>query len=74
MVNLKLWFQSRSWNWPLVASIILSVFLYIAFNIGLAFLRINTGVLNFFDSGGFNTDVISSFPPEPDIFRYRKYF
>ena len=34
-------------------------------------LRINTGVLNFFDSGGFNTDVISSFPPEPDIFRYR---
>ena len=39
MVNLKLWFQSRSWNFPLVASILLSVLLYIVFNIGLAYLR-----------------------------------
>ena len=73
MVNIKLWFQSRSWNFPLVTSIIASVLLYIVFNIGLAFLRINTGVLNFFTGSGFNTDVISTFPPEPDIFRFR-YF
>ena len=73
MVNIKLWFQSRSWNFPLVASIIFSILIYIVFNIGLAFLRINTGVLNFFTGSGFNTDVISTFPPEPDIFRY-SYF
>ena len=73
MVNIKLWFQSRSWNFPLVISIIFSVLIYIVFNIGLAFLRINTGVLNFFTGSGFNTDVISTFPPEPDIFRYLQF-
>ena len=70
IVNIKLWFQSRSWNFPLVGSIIFSVSIYIIFNIVLAYLRINTGVLNFFTSMGFNTDIISTFPPEPDIFRF----
>ena len=69
IVNIKLWFQSRSWNFPLVGSIIFSVSVFIIFNIGLAYLRINTGVLNFFTSVGFDTNIISTFPPEPDIFR-----
>ena len=69
IVNIKLWFQSRSWNFPLVGSIIFSVSVFIIFNIGLAYLRINAGVLNFFTSVGFDTNIISTFPPEPDIFR-----
>ena len=40
IVNIKLWFQSRSWSVPLVSSIIFSISVYILFNIGLAYLRL----------------------------------
>ena len=40
--------QSRSWSVPLVASLVFSVSVYVLFNLGLAYLRINAGVLNFF--------------------------
>ena len=48
--------QSRSWSVPLVASLVFSVSVYVLFNLGLAYLRINAGVLNFF-SGKDNVTV-----------------
>ena len=74
VVNLKLWFQSRSWSVPLVSSIVFSVSIYILFNIGLAYIRINSGVLNFFNNlfGGetpIDDDIIPVFPAVPDLLR-----
>ena len=76
VVNLKLWFQSRSWSLPLVFSIIFSISVYVAFNIGLAYVRINSGVLNFFNDmfGGetpIDDDIIPVFPAVPDLLRVR---
>ena len=76
VVNLKLWFQSRSWSLPLVSSIIFSISVYVAFNIGLAYVRINSGVLNFFNDmfGGetpIDDDIIPVFPTVPDLLRVR---
>ena len=76
VVNLKLWFQSRSWSLPLVSSIVFSLAVYVAFNIGLAYVRINSGVLNFFNNmfGGetpIDDDIIPVFPAVPDLLRVR---
>ena len=49
--------QSRSWSVPLVASLVFSVSVYVLFNLGLAYLRINAGVLNFF-SGKDNVTIL----------------
>ena len=70
IVNLKLWFQSRCWSLPLLGSLVFSVSVYIIFNIILAYLRINVGVLNFFSSGDEgvqDTELITVFPLSPDI-------
>ena len=74
VVNLKLMFQSRSWSAPLISSILFSLAVYVAFNIGLAYLSINSGVLNFFNNlfGGeepINDDIIPVFPAVPDLLR-----
>ena len=76
VVNLKLWFQSRSWSLTLVSSIVFSLAVYVAFNIGLAYVRINSGVLNFFNNmfGGetpIDDDIIPVFPAVPDLLRVR---
>ena len=46
VINLKLLLESRFWSFPLVASVILSVSLYIIVNIGMAFLWVSTYFLN----------------------------
>ena len=46
LLNLKLVFHSRSLNWPLIASILVSIALYLAFNFIYHSLWISTSLLN----------------------------
>jgi len=66
LVNLKLWFQSRSWNIPLIFSFIFSVSAYIGLTLAYDAVRINTGILNFLGEE-FDTSTISTFPMDPDV-------
>jgi len=66
LVNLKLLFQSRSWNAPLIISIMFSIVAYIGLTLAYDAVRINTGILNFF-GGGYNTTVMPTTPLDPDV-------
>ena len=82
VINLKLLLESRFWNWPLVTSVVASVFVYIIFNIIMAYLWVNTVVINavermmsgkqstFLESGvRFNTSHIQTFPIDMQLLR-----
>ena len=46
LVNLKLLFHARSWNWPLIGSIIFSVIVYLVFNLLYHSLRVPSSIMN----------------------------
>ena len=82
VINLKLLLESKFWNLPLVASVVLSIVLYIIFNITLAYLWIPTTVHNVvermtyysqenFLSDGvkFNTTYLVTFPMNMQLLR-----
>eukprot|EP00092_Neocalanus_flemingeri_P006019 GFUD01006485.1.p1 GENE.GFUD01006485.1~~GFUD01006485.1.p1 ORF type:complete len:1188 (+),score=195.19 GFUD01006485.1:192-3755(+) len=71
LVNLKLLFQSRSWNAQLILGIVVSVAGYVALTFAYDALRINVGIFNFF-GGDYNSTIMPTFPVDPD--RVRVYF
>ena len=84
VINLKLLLESRFWNLPLVSSVVLSILVYIIFNIITAYLWVNTSLHNavermtyvkqatFLKDGvKFNTSQIHTFPINMELLRYR---
>ena len=82
VINLKLLLESRFWNLPLVASVILSIVFYLIFNLIMAYIWVKTGLHNaaqrmtyvkestYIQAGiKFNTSQIHSFPPNMDLHR-----
>ena len=82
IINLKLLLESRFWNLPLVASVVLSIGAYIVLNIGTAYLWVSTEFLNvmermtyfkessFLNDGvKFNTSMIPTFPIDMQLLR-----
>ena len=82
IINLKLLLESRFWNLPLVASVVLSIGAYIVLNIGTAYLWLSTDFHNvmermtyfkessFLNDGvKFNTSMIPTFPIDMQLLR-----
>ena len=83
IINLKLLLESRFWNLPLVASVVLSIGAYIVLNIGTAYLWLSTDFhnvmermtyykeANFLKDGvKFNTSIIHRFPANMQLLRF----
>ena len=68
LVSLKLAFHSRSLNWPLIASILASIGLYLAFNFIFHSLWISTSLLNLV-GWSYNSEAIDKAPIDWEMVR-----
>jgi len=66
LVNLKLWFQSRSWNAPLIFGILISVVSFMGITLAYDTARINVGILNFFGDN-YNSTIMPTVPIDSDV-------
>lgn len=68
LVNLKLLFHARSWNWPLISSIVFSLLVYIGVNFLYHSLRVSSSIMNLIGYD-YDTEIMQSVPVNLEMFQ-----